>query len=70
MILLLDRYFLVHPLVRQILIKLLARNREENVTLLSTDSLVHTVREHGFFRVEQLAQTCRLFRDETPGIPA
>ena len=63
---LIDRYFLKQPMVRRLLTRLVAGNREEKVTLLATEYLVHSVREHGFFRAAKLAQTCSLFRDEAP----
>jgi FkbM family methyltransferase len=63
---LIDRYFLKRPMVRRLLTRLVAGDREEKVTLLATDYLVHSVREHGFFRAARLAQTCSLFRDEAP----
>ena len=63
---LIDRYFLKKPLIRRFVTKLLADDRERKVTLLAGDYLVHTVREHGFFRASRLARTCSLFRDEVP----
>jgi FkbM family methyltransferase len=63
---LIDRHFLKRPLVRRVLTKLIAGDREKKVTLLSTDYQVHTVREHGSFRAARLAKTCSLFRDELP----
>jgi hypothetical protein len=66
MIRLIDRYFLKQPLVRRFLTKLLVGDREEKVTLLAQNYLLHTVREHGLFRASKLAETCSLFRDEIP----
>jgi len=63
---LIDRHFLKRPLVRRVLTKLIAGDREKRVCLLSTDYQVHTVREHGIFRAARLAKTCSLFRDELP----
>jgi FkbM family methyltransferase len=63
---LIDRYFFKQPIVRRLLTRLVAGNREEKVTLLATEYLVHSVREHGFFRAAKLAQTCSIFRDEAP----
>ena len=66
MIRLIDRYFLKQPLVRRFLTKLLTGDREEKVTLLARNYLLHTVREHGLFRASKLSETCSLFRDEIP----
>jgi FkbM family methyltransferase len=66
MIHLIDRYFLKQPGIRRFFTKLFNGNRVQRVTLLAHDYLVHTVREHGFFRAAQLARTCSLFRDEAP----
>jgi FkbM family methyltransferase len=63
---LIDRYFIKKPLVRRFVTKLLAGDRERQVTLLAGDYVVHTVREHGLFRASRLARTCSLFRDELP----
>src|SRR5437762_8960229 len=63
---LIDRYFIKLPLARRFVTKLVAGDREEGVTLLARNCLVHTVREHGYFRAARLSQTCSLFRDETP----
>ena len=61
-----DRYFFKQPLVRRLLTRILAGNREETVTLLAREYRVHTVREHGFLRASRLAETCSFYRDETP----
>jgi FkbM family methyltransferase len=66
MIRLIDRYFLKQPLVRRFLTKLLTGDREEKLTLLARNYLLHTVREHGLFRASKLSETCSLFRDEIP----
>jgi FkbM family methyltransferase len=63
---LIDRYFIKKPLIRRFITKLFAGDRERKVALLARDYLVHTVREHGFFRASRLARTCSLFRDELP----
>jgi FkbM family methyltransferase len=66
MINIVDRYFLKQPALRRCITMLLNGNREERVTLLGQNYQVHTVREHGFFRASKIAQTCSLYRDETP----
>jgi FkbM family methyltransferase len=66
MLQLIDRYFIKKPLIRRFVTKLIAGDREQNVTLLARDYLVHTLREHGLFRASRLARTCSLFRDEVP----
>ena len=63
---LVDRHFLKKPLLRRALTRIVAGNREENVTLLFSEYRVHTVREHGLFRAAHLAGSCSLFRDELP----
>jgi len=66
MIRLVDRWFLKQPLLRRYLTSAITGNREEKVILLAREIIVHTTREHGYFRASRLARTCSLFRDELP----
>jgi len=63
---LIDRWFLKQPLVRRYLTRAIAGNRQRRVVLLAKEILVHTAREHGYFRASKLSLSCSLFRDEFP----
>ena len=61
-----DRYFVKRPKFRRLLTRLLAGDRDVDVSLLGASIRINTIKENGYLVASRLAGFSALLRDEVP----